>query len=48
MTATRDLKEELQAALGSAYRVHEEIGGGGMSRIFQAEETALGREGAVR
>jgi serine/threonine-protein kinase len=48
VTATRDLKEELQAALGSAYRVHEEIGGGGMSRIFQAEETALGREVAVK
>ena len=48
MTATRDLKEELQAALGAAYRVHEEIGGGGMSRIFKAEEVALGREVAVK
>ena len=40
--------EELQAALGAAYRVHEEISGGGMSRIFRAEETALGREVAVK
>ncbi len=46
--ATRDLGEELQAALGGAYRVHEEIGGGGMSRIFRAEEVALGREVAVK
>ncbi len=46
--ATRDLGEELQAALGAAYRVHEEIGGGGMSRIFRAEEVALGREVAVK
>jgi len=38
----------VQAALGAAYRVHEEIGGGGMSRIFRAEEVELGREVAVK
>lgn len=43
-----DLREQVQAALGAAYRVHEEITGGGMSRIFRAEEVALGREVAVK
>ncbi len=42
------LVDQLQAALGSAYRVQEEIGGGGMSRIFRADEVALGREVAVK
>ena len=35
--------ESLQAALGDAYRVERELGGGGMSRVFLATETALGR-----
>ena len=43
-----DLRDQVQAALGDAYRVHEEILGGGMSRIFRAEEVALGREVAVK
>ncbi len=37
-----DLRDRLQAALGSAYRIEQELGGGGMSRVFLAEETALG------
>ena len=35
--------DELQAALGAQYRIDRELGGGGMSRVFVAEETALGR-----
>ena len=35
--------DELQTALGTQYRIDRELGGGGMSRVFVAEETALGR-----
>src|SRR5688500_9877026 len=37
------LLEQLKGALGSQYRIERELGGGGMSRVFLAEETALGR-----
>jgi serine/threonine-protein kinase len=43
-----DLLEHLQAALGAAYRVERELGGGGMSRVFLAEETGLGRRVVVK
>ncbi|HEY6222894.1 MAG TPA: protein kinase, partial [Gemmatimonadales bacterium] len=43
-----DLRDRLQAALGSAYRIDQELGGGGMSRVFLAEETALGRKVVVK
>lgn len=36
-------REQLQTALGSAYTVGRELGGGGMSRVFVAEETRFGR-----
>jgi TolB-like protein/Tfp pilus assembly protein PilF len=45
---TTDLRERLQASLGSAYVIERELGGGGMSRVFVAEETALGRRVAVK
>src|SRR5262249_4742434 len=32
-----------QATLGSAYTIERELGGGGMSRVFLARETALNR-----
>src|SRR5918911_3539500 len=38
-----DLREQLQAALGASYTLERELGGGGMSRVFLAEEVALGR-----
>jgi eukaryotic-like serine/threonine-protein kinase len=44
----RHLIERLQEALGAAYRVERELGGGGMSRVFVAEETRLGRRVAVK
>jgi len=37
------LLEELQLHLGEIYRPERELGGGGMSRVFLAEELALGR-----
>jgi len=43
-----DLQEQLQAALGGTYRVERELGGGGMSRVFVATETALGRRVVVK
>ena len=47
--ATRaDLETRLQAALGSTYRIEKELGGGGMSRVFVAEETRLGRNVVVK
>jgi len=39
-----DLRAQLQATLGGAYTLERELGGGGMSRVFVATETALGRE----
>jgi eukaryotic-like serine/threonine-protein kinase len=38
-----DLRDQLQSALGTAYTIERELGGGGMSRVFVATETALGR-----
>ncbi len=43
-----DLLHSLQAALGSTYRLERELGGGGMSRVFVATETALGRRVVVK
>jgi serine/threonine-protein kinase len=43
-----DLTPRLQAALGDAYRLEKELGGGGMSRVFLAEEVRLGRKVVVK
>jgi eukaryotic-like serine/threonine-protein kinase len=43
-----DLFAQLQAALGDGYRVEKELGGGGMSRVFVATETALERQVVVK
>src|SRR2546427_221319 len=43
-----DLKARLQVALGDAYRIERELGGGGMSRVFLAQETALKRQVVVK
>ncbi|MBI2535486.1 MAG: serine/threonine protein kinase [Gemmatimonadetes bacterium] len=43
-----DLRDRLQTALGSGYRVENELGGGGMSRVFLAEEVRLGRRVVVK
>ena len=41
--AMSDLLAALRAQLGDRYRIERELGGGGMSRVFVAEEVALGR-----
>ena len=43
-----DLRERLQQAVGATYRVERELGGGGMSRVFLAEETRLGRKVVIK
>jgi tetratricopeptide (TPR) repeat protein len=43
-----ELRDRLQAGLGDAYRIESELGGGGMSRVFVAVETALGRKVVVK
>ena len=43
-----ELRERLQTALGDAYRLERELGGGGMSRVFLAEEVRLGRQVVVK
>ncbi len=43
-----ELRDRLQSTLGSAYSVERELGGGGMSRVFLAEETSLGRKVVVK
>jgi pentatricopeptide repeat protein len=36
-----DLRDQLQRALGDAYSLERELGGGGMSRVFTATEHGL-------
>ncbi|HEX9754209.1 MAG TPA: serine/threonine-protein kinase, partial [Gemmatimonadales bacterium] len=43
-----DLRTSLEATLGASYRIERELGGGGMSRVFLAEETALGRRVVIK
>ena len=43
-----DLRDQLQRTLGTAYVLERELGGGGMSRVFVARETALGRTVVVK
>ena len=43
-----DLREQLQQAIGDAYAIERELGGGGMSRVFVAEETRLGRKVVIK
>lgn len=38
-----ELRDQLQISLGSAYTLERELGGGGMSRVFLAEETRFHR-----
>ncbi|MEX2153010.1 MAG: serine/threonine-protein kinase [Gemmatimonadaceae bacterium] len=42
------LEPKLQSHLGPAYTIQTELGGGGMSRVFVAEEVALGRRVVVK
>lgn len=43
-----DVQDRLQQALGDAYVIERELGGGGMSRVFVAHEAALGRKVVIK
>ena len=43
-----EMREQLQRTLGNAYTLERELGGGGMSQVFVAEEVALGRKVVVK
>src|SRR5689334_23666282 len=45
---TADIRTQLQTTLGAAYTVERELGGGGMSRVFVATDTRLGRRVVVK
>jgi Tol biopolymer transport system component/tRNA A-37 threonylcarbamoyl transferase component Bud32 len=42
------LDDQLQTALGGTYHLERELGGGGMSRVFVADEQALGRKVVIK
>ena len=44
----QELTERLQAALGDSYLIERELGGGGMSHVYVARETALGRQVVIK
>jgi eukaryotic-like serine/threonine-protein kinase len=43
-----ELRDQLQRTLGDGYRLERELGGGGMSRVFVAEELRLDRRVVVK
>ena len=43
-----DLRTQLESTLGATYTFERELGGGGMSRVFTAEETRLRRKVVVK
>ncbi len=43
-----DLEARLQAAVGDAYRIEKELGGGGISRLFLATEASLHRQVVIK
>jgi serine/threonine protein kinase len=45
---TIDVRAQLQSALGAAYDIERELGGGGMSRVFLATDARLGRRVVVK
>ncbi len=47
-TDSGSLRERLQQVLGATYTIDRELSGGGMSRVFLAEERALGRRVVIK
>jgi serine/threonine protein kinase len=45
---TEQLRDQLQATLSGSYTLERELGGGGMSRVFVAEELRLKRKVVVK
>jgi len=47
-STTDSVVERVQRALGGAYRIERELGGGGMSRVFLVHEVSLSRDVVVK
>jgi serine/threonine protein kinase len=47
-TPLTDLRASLQRTLAGTYTIERELGGGGMSSVYLAEETALGRRVVIK
>ena len=45
---TSELRDLLQASLGAGYRLSRELGGGGMAKVFVADDPAIGRRVVVK
>ncbi|MEA3244667.1 MAG: protein kinase [Gemmatimonadota bacterium] len=45
---SQQIRDQLQATLGTAYTLERELGGGGMSKVFVAEEMRLKRKVVVK
>jgi tetratricopeptide (TPR) repeat protein len=45
---TSSLRDQLQATLSGTHTLERELGGGGMSKVFVAEETRLGRKVVIK
>src|SRR5436190_12269207 len=43
-----ELRDQHPQSLGGSYSLERELGGGGMSRVFVAEETSLGRQVVIK
>src|SRR4051812_27441380 len=43
-----DIRQQLESTLSGSYTVERELGGGGMSRVFLADELRLGRKVVVK
>ena len=47
-SASPDLEAQLRESLGTSYAIKREIAGGGMSRVFIADESGLGRKVVIK
>jgi hypothetical protein len=45
---TSELRDQLQATLNGSYTLERELGGGGMTRVFLADELRLDRKVVVK
>jgi serine/threonine protein kinase len=43
-----DFSNRLADAVGAGFRIERELGGGGMSRVFLAEDLTLGRKVVIK